>query len=253
MKITTNGKRLKNDINVALIKGKYNKGLLSENSSLGNEIRLTATKEYLTIENGDMSTYIRIESPVSECDSPGRFCVNAETLLKYLPDEECTIITVEGIIKVAYGNSIAELPSLERHQYAHVMERFSPMCETNHEESESLQVTEKLTLSTKVAVHTNALVESLKTAEKVGTSVYTFGYDGETLTVSSEKGSQNFSTRLETVDGYSGPSVGSFSLPIVKPILQGEDDWTYIYYDDEMPFVFVNGGVTILRAPRLEA
>lgn len=160
MKIIMNGKRLKNDINVSLVKGKYNRGLTSENSSLGSEIRITAKKEKLIIENGDVSTYIRVENHHMECETSGRFYVNADTLLKYLPDEECSIISVDGIIKVSYGNSIAELPSLERHQYAHVMERFSAICETDHEESESLKVTEKLTLNTKVAVHTNALVDS---------------------------------------------------------------------------------------------
>ena len=254
MKILMNGKRLKDDINVSLVKGKYNRGLTSENSSLGSEIRLTATKEKLIIENGDMSTYIRVENYHMKCEAPGRFCVNADTLLKYLPDEECSIVSIDGIIKVSYGNSIAELPSLERHQYAHVMERFSTICETDHEESDSLKVTEKLTLNTKVAVHTNVLVDSFKTAEKVGTSVYTLGYEGQVLTVSSHRGSQNFSTRINAIEGSTTePSIGSFSLPMVKAILHGEDEWTYIYYDDDMPFVFVNGGVTILRAPRLEA
>lgn len=252
MKFTMNGKRLKNDINVSLIKGKYNQGLSNENSSLGSEIRITATKEHLIVENGDMSTYIRIASSDLECESVGRVYVNADTLLKYLPDEECTIVSTEGIIKVSYGNSIAEMPCLERHQYAHVMERFSSMCETNHEESECLKVTEKLTLNTKVAVHTNALVNGLKTAEKVGTSIYTFRCDNDSLIISSDRGSQNFSTRIDVIENTNASAIGSLSLPLVKPILHGEDDWTYIYYDDEMPFVFVNGGVTILRAPRME-
>ena len=71
MKIIMNGKRLKNDINVSLIRGKYNRGLSNENSSLGSEIRITAKEKSLIIENGDVSTYIRVENYHMECETPG--------------------------------------------------------------------------------------------------------------------------------------------------------------------------------------
>ena len=85
-------KRLKEKINICLLKGKYNQGMISTKSQLGNEIKITTDEHGVGIENADSSTYIRVIETVSNeaIQEGGSVFVNAETICKYLLDERTT-------------------------------------------------------------------------------------------------------------------------------------------------------------------
>ena len=108
MKFTTNGKRLKEMINLCLLKGKYNQGITNTKGQMGNCVKITGEPNAILVENGDASTYVRVSKTIREGENDGSFhaFVNADTLSKYLVDEESAFIFSEGNVRVLTGNSV---------------------------------------------------------------------------------------------------------------------------------------------------
>jgi len=254
MKFTMNGKRLKEKINICLLKGKYNQGMISTKSQLGNEIKITTDEHGVGIENADSSTYIRVIETVSNeaIQEGGSVFVNAETICKYLLDERTTFTLKEGILLMSYGTSVVQIPCIERHGFSHVMGRFKSMNEADSSQNE-LQVTEKLLLKTRAVVNKQDMINAMNMAEKVGNSIYTIRVKaGGDMIISSDRDSQMFSSRLNTIEEVTRDAIACISLPLGKALEQSTDDEVVVYYDDDMPFVFKTNDITIMRAPRLE-
>lgn len=256
MKFTMNGKRLKEMMNLCLLKGKYNQGLTSTKGQLGNCVKITCEGETLSVENGDASTYVRVYNRVRNVKVPisKQFgFVNADTLSKYLVDEDCTINFVDGILKVITGNSVAEIPTIERHEYAHVIGKFSSSMQEEYEEAETYSATEKLILRTKVCLDKDDLCKSLNMAERVGSSIYTFNANSKssTFSVVSDKLTETITTTVDSLEPITRDAVASFSLPVSKALEYSSDDQVVIFYDDEMPIIFRTRDMIIMRAPRM--
>jgi hypothetical protein len=251
MKFTMNGKRLKEKINICLLKGKYNQGMISTKSQLGNEIKITTDEVGICIENADSSTYIKVTEIVSNeaIQEGGSVFVNAETMCKYLLDERTTFTLKEGVLLMSYGTSVVQIPCIERHGFSHVIGRFQDMKAS----STDLQVTEKLLLQTKAVVNKQDMINAMNMAEKVGNSIYTIRVKaGGDMIISSDRDSQMFSSRLNPIEVVNRDAIACISLPLGKALEQSTDDEVIVYYDDDMPFVFKTNDITIMRAPRLE-
>ena len=257
MKFTTNGKRLKEMINLCLLKGKYNQGLTSTKGQMGNCVKITSEPNAILVENGDASTYVRVSKRIREGQNDGSFhaFVNADTLSKYLVDEESAFVFSEGNVKVLTGNSVVEIPTIERHEYAHVIARFSSSMQKEFEDSSSFSATEKLVLETRVCLDLEDFVEAVDMAEKVGSSVYTINANSKnnTFTVSSDKMTESLTTSVSPIEAITRDAIVSFSLPVSKALQYSNDDQLVIFYDDEKPVVFCTNDVVIMRAPRMEA
>lgn len=250
MKFTMNGKKLKEMIETSLLKGKYNEGLTSTKSQLGDVVRISAENDKVLVENADFSTYICI-SKQATVESEGHISMSATSIVKYLPDETCVFVLSGGVLSVNFGNSVAEVPCAETHTSAHVIQRFSNIAGLSPSERiHNLQVTEKLRLDTRVNVNNQELISALNSAEKVGHSVYTLTNTDEHMTLTSVRDSERFSSNIERYNDCTRDAIVSFSLPIMKALAMGSQINTDIYYDDEMPIVFYNHPVVILRAPR---
>jgi len=251
MKFTMNGKRLKEKINICLLKGKYNQGMISTKSQLGNEIKITTDEVGICIENADSSTYIKVTEIVSNeaIQEGGSVFVNAETMCKYLLDERTTFTLKEGVLLMSYGTSVVQIPCIERHGFSHVIGRFQDMKAS----STDLQVTEKLLLKTKAVVNKQDMINAMNMAERVGNSIYTIRVKaGGDMIISSDRDSQMFSSRLNPIEVVNRDAIACISLPLGKALEQSTDDEVIVYYDDDMPFVFKTNDITIMRAPRLE-
>ncbi|WP_290625272.1 hypothetical protein [Altibacter sp.] len=257
MKFTMNGKRLKEMINLCLLKGKYNQGLSNTKGQLGNCVKISCSGNKISVENGDASTYVRVYNRVRDTNplmNKQYGFVNADILTKYLVDEDSTISFLDNIIKIISGNSVVEIPVIERHDYAHIIGKFSDSMQEDYEDEETYAATEKLVLKTKVCLMKNELISAINMAERVGSSIYTFNANskGNTLSITSDKLTESITTNLEPISPISRDAIASFSLPISKALEYTNDDEVAIFYDDEMPIIFRTTDMILMRAPRTE-
>lgn len=252
MKFTMNGKRLKNIINLCLLKGKYNQGLTNTKGQLGNCVKITTRDGRVLVENADASTYIRAYNRINEQSENGRIYVNAETLSKYLTDGESTLMLNDSNLLINNNTSVAEIPILESHEYAHVISRFTDAMGDDYETADTYSITEKLTLTTRVDVFKEEFIDAVSMAEKVGSCVYTFTAKKDTndFSVSSVKLRESITTNITSGVTISKDAIASYSLPISSALKFSQDDEVIIFYDDEMPVVFRTSDMVIMRAPR---
>lgn len=255
MKFTMNGNRLKEMINLCLLKGKYNQGLTNTKGQLGNCVKITTKDGRVLVENADASTYIRTYNRTSNSEGGGRIYVNAETLSKYLTNTESTIIVKDSNLMINNNVSVVEIPVLESHEYAHVITRFANSMGDDYETAETYPVTERLTLTTKVEVDKEQFINAVSMAEKVGSCIYTFTATKNTnkFSITSDKLRESITTNITSSETISKDAIASYSLPISSALKFSNDDELVIFYDDEMPIVFRTNDMVIMRAPRMEA
>lgn len=255
MKFTMNGNRLKEMINLCLLKGKYNQGLTNTKGQLSNCVRITTKEGRVLVENADASTYVRTYNRTSNSEnSGGRIYVNAETLTKYLTNTESTLIVKDSNLLINNDTSVVEIPVLESHDYAHVISRFAGSMGDDYETAETYSVTDKLTLTTRVEVDKTQFIDAVSMAEKVGSCVYTFTATKDTnnFSITSDKLRESITTNIASSDTISKDAIASYSLPISSALKFSQDDELVIFYDDEMPIVFRTNDMVIMRAPRTE-
>ena len=257
MRVSVSGKELKQAITVCKLKGKYNEGLGSSNSLLCDDVILECKNNKLYVHNADNFTYVVYRLDCEEDNyEAGIFAISGGTLSKYLTDTNVTIKTVENKVEVLFGDSIVSIPILARHSNASVITRLKEylMDLTKNVASKairndsSLQVTPKLHLSTIIKVCSEEFSEAMSLAEKVGNSIYNLNYDEDSLIVSSNRDNEKVTTEILPITQSGECATVDISLPVAN--VSKIEDTIVLAYGDDVPVVFINNKVTILRGPR---
>ena len=252
MRIQINGKKMKEAIDIVLMKGKWCSGNTASNSSLGDAVIFEIGDECY-LYNANESTYIRRKFVPDTIESWGRFCIDSSILNKYLQNEACTINTTEDSLQIRTANKTVSIPLMDRHPHndnmLFVQSNLILDIDTMDLEDyqEGIQVSPKTTLNTVVLVSVNELNDSLKNCEKVGSSVYKLDYNDNTLLVSSELDSQSVSIDLE-VEGSGQPAIMEFSAPLHKLVT---NSLVLLAFNDESPICIISRDTIVLRAPRI--
>tara|TARA_R110002167_G_scaffold111007_1_gene282290 strand:- start:11875 stop:12654 length:780 start_codon:yes stop_codon:yes gene_type:complete len=257
MKFIVKGKELKEAITVCKLKGKYNEGNSSSNSLLCDDVMLEVKGGNLYIQNADNYTYVVYRL---ECDiltgTTTNFTVSGSTLSKYLIDTNVTITTLDDKIEVYFNDTVVSMPLLERHSNASIITRLKEYLMDLDKrtiskvirEGKTIQATPKLHLSTIIKICSEEFSEAMSLAEKVGNSIYSLDWGDEGLLVSSMRDNEKVTTNILPITNCGGFASVDISLPISN-ICKAEDE-IILAFGDDVPVVFVNSKITILRGPR---
>ena len=257
MRVRVSGKELKQAITVCKLKGKYNEGLGSSNSLLCDDVILECKNNKLYVHNADNFTYVVYRLDCEEDNyEAGMFAISGGTLSKYLTDTNVTIKTVENKVEVLFGDSIVSIPLLARHTNASVITRLKEylMDLTKNVASKairndgSLQVTPKLQLGTIIKVCSEEFSEAMLLAEKVGNSIYNLNWNEDELIISSDRDTEKVTTEILPITHTGECATVDISLPVAN--VSKIEDTIVLAYGDDVPVVFINNKVTILRGPR---
>lgn len=247
MKFIINGNRLKEKIESALLKGKWNYGQVNKNSILNSSVIISISDDSY-ICNGDHSSYVKTWLEIEENFEAGRITVDSDVLLKYLSANDTTFTVKENILTLSTGTKKVSIPVLERHQYndsiMDVNSKYNPHIDMEKE----LSISERTKLKTRLKVPTGELQIALKACEVVGNSVYKLDYNGESLIVSSNRDNENVSVEITLVTTLGPKATMEFSAPIFK-YLDGVS--TILSFNDDSPLSVISGAFTMLRAPRV--
>ena len=255
MKFTVNGKEFKEAIRICKLKGKYNEGNYSTTSALSDNIFLEVKDNILYIQNADNYTYIVYRLTGTNMQD-GYEAVCGETLEKYLTDAEISANTEQGKICLLVNSTIITIPTLQRHENASVINRLKvhlstltrSMARRALRQSEPLQVTDKLFLTTILDLESDEFVEAMTLAEKVGNSIYKINWKPDQLVISSNRNNEEVITNINPLNSNNIPASVDISLPIGN--IAKTEDYITLAYNDNNPVVFMNEKITVLRGPR---
>lgn len=248
MKFTINGNKLKNKIESALLKGKWNNGINSKNTTLNTSI-IISISDNPYICNGDHSSYVKNKLAIGENFDAGRITIDTDVLLKYLSADNTTLSLKENVLTLVSDMKKVTIPIIERHEYNEsildVTKNYIPHTDMEKE----IAISPKTHLKTRVKVMTSELQDAIKSCEVVGNSVIKLDYDGENLLVSSSKDNETVSVTVETVETFGPKATMEFSAPFYKYL---ENAATVLSFNDDSPLSVISGGFSMLRAPRVE-
>jgi hypothetical protein len=247
MRFTMNGNKLKNKIESALLKGKWNYGQVNKNTILNSSVIISISDDSY-ICNGDHSSYVKTWIEIGENFEAGRITIDSDVLLKYLSSNDTTFSVKENILTLSTGTRKVSIPVLERHQYNDSIMDINSKYNHCIDMEKTLSISERTELKTRLKVPTSELQDALKSCEVVGNSVYKLDYNGETLIVSSSKDNENVSVDITIVDKLGPKATMEFSAPIFK-YLDGVS--TILSFNDDSPLSVISGAFTMLRAPRV--
>tara|TARA_R100000773_G_scaffold44146_1_gene44256 strand:+ start:1388 stop:2161 length:774 start_codon:yes stop_codon:yes gene_type:complete len=255
MRVTINGNQLKEAITVCKLKGKYNEGMGNANSLLCDDVILQVKDDRLYVQNADNYTYIVYRLDCEESEN-GSIVVSGTTLSKYLTDTNVVMTNTDGILSLKFDDTEVTIPLLVRHTNSGVITRLSEyLMDLNRtsvsktiREKGSIQVTPKLHLDTILKVSSDEFSLAMSLAEKVGNSIYNLNWNKEELIVSSNNGNEKVQTEIIPIDYTGEDATVDISLPIAN--LSKIENSIVLAYGDDVPVVFINNKVTILRGPR---
>ena len=253
MKVKVNGKKLKNKIEAVLLKGKWNYGLNNKQDILHSSIVMSVNTDAnsLTVFNADPATYVENTITYEEYDKTesGRFAIDSDILLKYLSDENCVLSLEDNLLRLSTERKTVKLPILERHQYNDNIIHTHKNLEWSRDIEKPIVISQRTSLTTRIKVPTDELIEALKDCESVGNSVYKLNYNDGEFTVSSSKNIESVSITVECLNGKGENATVEFSTPLYKYL---SNPITIISFNDESPICIMNGNFNLLRAPRIE-
>lgn len=254
MKFKVNGKVMKEKIESVLLKGKWNYGTNNKSTTLCSSIVIGVNSEEMKciLWNADPATFVENKIPLEEDErtEEGRFAVDTDILLKYLSNEVCFFRLEDNGLIISTDKKSVKLPVLERHQYNDNILHSVSNITMNRNMEEPVVISSRTSLSTRLKVPTNDLVDAFKECEVVGNSVYKLTYVVNTeLKISSTKGNESVEFDVETMEATGADAIVEFSAPFYKYLTAGI---TYISYNDESPISVINGDYKLLRAPRIE-
>lgn len=252
MKFKINGKELKNIIESVLLKGKWNYGLNNKPTTLSSSIVMGVDTEVMkcSVWNADPATFVENKITVHPYDDTvgGRFAIDTDILLKYLSNEVCLFRLENNGLIISTEKKSVKLPILERHQYNDNIIHSLNNITMDRDIKNPVVISSRTSLTTRIKVPTDELVDAFKECEMVGNSVYKLSYNTE-LKVSSSKQNESVSVNIEPIESVGEEAIVEFSAPFYKYLYHGI---TIISYNDESPISVVNGDYKILRAPRIE-
>lgn len=254
MKFKVNGKEMKEKIESVLLKGKWNYGTNNKQNTLSSSIIMGVDVEEMkcSIWNADPATFVENKIALEEYENTveGRFAIDTDILLKYLSNEVCLFRLVDNMLMISTNKKSVKLPILERHQYNDNIIHSVSNITMNRNMKEPVVISSKTSLTTRLKVPTDELVEAFKECEVVGNSVYKISYSvGNEILISSTKGSESVEFEIESMESVGDDAIVEFSAPFYKYLKAGI---TIISYNDESPISVINGDYKILRAPRIE-
>ena len=247
MKFKINGNKLKQYIESALLKGKWNYGQANKTTILNSSIIISISNEPF-ICNGDHSSYVKTKIQIEEDFEQGRVTVDTDMLLKYLRNDNTTFTLKDNILTLVSGTRKVTIPILDRHQYNDAILDVNKNYTPHNDMDKSLKISNRTELKTRVKVSSSELAEALKACEVVGNSTYKLDYDGKKLIVSSNTDNENISIDITVVESYGPKATMEFSAPIHKYL---NNVSTILSYNDDSPLSVICGGFTMLRAPRV--
>ena len=257
MRFTINGKELKEAIRICRLKGKYNEGVSNSLAVLCDDIVLEVKDGIVYVQNADNYTYIVYRLECRESTN-GSISISGGTVDKYLVDTDITLDSKDSTGELILNNSVVTIPLLERHTNAGVITRLKEYLINLNKvraskiirSGEKIQVTSKLHLSTILKIESEEFVEAMSLAENVGNSIYNlnWSYDDSRLYISSDRGYEKVVTEIEPISTTGYNATVEISLPIGS--IAKTEDILIIAFGDDVPVVFINDKVTVLRGPR---
>jgi len=254
MKFKVNGKELKEKIESVLLKGKWNYGSNNKLTTLSSSIIMGVDVEEMkcSVWNADPATFVENKIPLIEYENTvaGRFAIDTDILLKYLGNEVSVFSLEDNLLKISTEKKTVKLPLLERHQYNdNIIHSISNITMSRVLE-EPVVISARTSLSTRIKIPTDELVDAFKDCENVGNSVYKLNFVADSgLTVSSTKENESVAINIEAIESIGDDAIVEFSAPFYKYLNNGI---TIISYNDESPISVINGDYKLLRAPRTE-
>tara|TARA_R110001592_G_scaffold8366_7_gene45765 strand:- start:9873 stop:10631 length:759 start_codon:yes stop_codon:yes gene_type:complete len=251
MKCKINGNNLRDKIDSVLLKGKWNNGANSKSSILCPSIVISVGETYVRVFNANASTFVSNDLETIEIDNhkAGKFAIDSEILLKYLPKEDCIFQLEDNIFQLISERKTVNLPILERHENNDSILFVNKHLDVSRDINKNVIISEKTQLKTRIKVSSEELSNALLDCEAVGNSVFQLDYDGINLNVSSSNGREMVLVKLEPVESVGEKATMEFSAPIHK-YLNGLT--TIISFNDESPLSIISGKLKVLRAPRIE-
>ena len=251
MKCKINGNNLRDKIDSVLLKGKWNNGANSKSSILCPSIVISVGETYVRVFNANASTFVSNDLETIEIDNhkAGKFAIDSEILLKYLPKEDCIFQLEDNIFQLISERKTVNLPILERHENNDSIHFVKKNLNVPRDMSKEVTISEKTKLKTRIKVSSQELINAFIDCEAVGNSVFQLDYDGINLNVSSSNGREMVLVKLEPVESVGEKATMEFSAPIHK-YLNGLT--TIISFNDESPLSIISGKLKVLRAPRIE-
>ena len=249
----------KNEFNEMLdrveMRGKYYDGESAKNGVLSNYVHMEVTWGGRTIlTNGDNTTACIISSSdvlQDDGDSIDGTCVLDITKLgKYLsPFEDEVTLSVDGFVTLDDGNNKAKLPVVVEHPAITmvnlVRERFDAILS-----EQDYPTFGKTKYDNMVKIPTTELLNAVKGCDVTNLARYKFVYDGESLTLSSQRSMTDAFTADILIAESSGDGASvEFTGNITKFL--GSDNYVTLYLRDDSPVIITTANSLLVKAPYL--
>lgn len=251
MKCKINGNKMIETIESVLLKGKWNNGANNKSSILCPSVVISVSETEVNVLNANASTFVSNTIETKEIDNhkAGKFAIDSEILLKYLPKEDCIFQLKDNIFQLISERKTVNLPILERHENNDSILFVKKNLDVSRDIKKDVIISEKTQLKTRIKVSSEELSNALSDCEAVGNSVFQLHYDGEQLNVSSSNGRELVKVKLEPIESIGDEACMEFSAPFYK-YLNGLT--TILSFNDESPLSVLSGKLKVLRAPRIE-
>ena len=249
----------KNEFNEMLdrveMRGKYYDGESAKNGVLSNYVHMEVTWGGRTIlTNGDNTTACIISSSdvlQDDGDSIDGTCVLDITKLgKYLsPFEDEVTLSVDGFVTLDDGNNKAKLPVVVEHPAITmvnlVRERFDAILS-----EQDYPTFGKTKYDNMVKIPTTELLNAVKGCDVTNLARYKFVYDGESLTLSSQRSmTDGFTADILIAESSGDGASVEFTGNITKFL--GSDNYVTLYLRDDSPVIITTANSLLVKAPYL--
>tara|TARA_B100000287_G_C20593882_1_gene765330 strand:+ start:374 stop:1150 length:777 start_codon:yes stop_codon:yes gene_type:complete len=238
------------------MRGKYYDGEAAKNGVLSNYVHIEVIDDKMVVTNGDNTTacVISSESVLEEIEDSGNCVLDISKLSKYLAPFSGDTVTfkVDGYVTLDDGNYDAKLPVVVEHPAITmvnlVRERFAEI--TALHGTEKLPTFGKTKYDNYVKVNTKELREAIKGCDVTNLARYKFVFDGDNLTISSQRSmTDSFTSDIIVVESVGDGASVEFTGNITKFL--GDERYIYIYLRDDSPVIVTTANSMLVKAPYL--
>lgn len=257
MKFTISSKKLIDDLETVMLKGKYFQSEGAKNGFLTNYavLDITNDNDKMEIYNANTSTACMVSTPITGETEEGQCVVDISKTISYLkPFSSDVVLTIGDYITIEDSrdgvSKKATLPKVLTHEGMGLIARMINFTNSwNYNDvSSPLPTFSKTTFDTCVQVLSSDLVPVAKSCEVVGVAKYKFDFDNDILTISSTK------TEVEKYEGGLTPLdyTGEYStVEFTGNFHKFLDGLVRVYMKDDAPILMVCQNRMLLKAPYL--
>ncbi len=232
------------------MKGKYHNGESAKNSELSNYAMLEMVGEtQLALYNADMTTLCRVIINVDEWlggAEQSMTVVEIDKMLTYLKTyNETTLLDIDDYIVLSDGVSTATLPIVLHHPNSAMIARIQ-----GYNITQESPVFSNVTFETIINTSSSFLTDAVKRCDTINNARYLFDYNGNTLTLGSQKGASSVDkivTELNHLNIEGDPSTVEVTGQFHK-FFRGIVPVT-IYLKDESPVIWTAENKILIKAP----